>query len=159
MGTFMEYVDVCIANEEDAESVFGIRAEGTDVNSGKISRAGYEQVAKTLTERFGFAQAAVTLRESISASDNNWGAMLYREGTAYFSKTYAVRIIDRVGSGDSFAAGLIYGISSAMSPQETLEFAAAASCLKHSIEGDFNQVSVEEVKKLAGGDASGRVQR
>ena len=159
MGKLMEYVDICVANEEDAESVFAIRAEGTDVTSGKISRAGYERVAKTLTKRFGFAQTAITLRESISASDNNWGAMLYRDGTAYFSKTYAVRIVDRVGGGDSFAAGLIYGISSAMGPQETLEFATAASCLKHSIEGDFNQVSVEEVKKLAGGDASGRVQR
>jgi 2-dehydro-3-deoxygluconokinase len=159
MGKLMEYVDICIANEEDAEAVFAIRAEGTDVNSGKICHEGYEQVAKTLTERFGFAQTAITLRESISASDNNWGAMLYREGTGYFSKTYAVRIVDRVGGGDSFAAGLIYGISSAMGPRETLEFAAAASCLKHSIEGDFNQVSPEEVKKLAGGDASGRVQR
>jgi 2-dehydro-3-deoxygluconokinase len=159
MGKLMEYVGVCIANEEDAESVFGIHAEGTDVNSGKISRAGYEQVARALTERFGFTQTAITLRESISASDNNWGAMLYHGGTAYFSKTYAVRIVDRVGGGDSFAAGLIYGISSAMGPRETLEFAAAASCLKHSIEGDFNQVSPEEVKKLAGGDASGRVQR
>jgi 2-dehydro-3-deoxygluconokinase len=159
MGKLMEYVDICVANEEDAESVFAIRAEGTDVNSGKISRAGYERVAKTLTERFGFAQTAITLRESISASDNNWGAMLYRDGTAYFSKTYAVRVVDRVGGGDSFAAGLIYGINSAMGPRETLEFATAASCLKHSIEGDFNQVSVEEVKKLAGGDASGRVQR
>jgi hypothetical protein len=94
-----------------------------------------------------------------SANDNNWGAMLYRDGRAYFSKKYALRIVDRVGGGDSFAAGLIYGLNNAMGPQETLEFAVAASCLKHSIEGDFNQVSVEEVKKLAGGDASGRVQR
>jgi 2-dehydro-3-deoxygluconokinase len=159
LGKLMEYVDVCIANEEDAEAVFGIRAEGTDVNSGTISHEGYEQVAKALTERFGFNQVAITLRESISASDNNWGAMLYSGGTAYFSKKYAVRIVDRVGGGDSFAAGLIYGISNTMAPRETLEFATAASCLKHSIEGDFNQVSVAEVKKLAEGDASGRVQR
>ncbi|MDR2144037.1 MAG: sugar kinase [Treponema sp.] len=159
MEKFMEYVDICIANEEDAESVFGIRAGETDVNSGKISRAGYEQAAKTLTERFGFSQVAITLRESISASDNNWGAMLYREGIGYFSKKYAIHIVDRVGGGDSFAAGLIYGLANAMGPRETLEFAVAASCLKHSVEGDFNQVSVEEVTKLAGGDASGRVQR
>jgi 2-dehydro-3-deoxygluconokinase len=159
MEKLMEYVKVCIANEEDAESVFGIRAEGTDVGSGKISREGYEQVAKVLTDRFGFTQVAITLRESISASDNNWGAMLYRDGKTYVSKKYALRIVDRVGGGDSFAAGLIYGLNNAMGPQETLEFAVAASCLKHSIEGDFNQVSAEEVKKLAGGDASGRVQR
>ncbi|MDR2143021.1 MAG: sugar kinase [Treponema sp.] len=159
MEKLMEYVDICIANEEDAEAVFAVRAEGTDVNSGKIRPEGYERVAKTLTERFGFQQTAITLRESISASDNNWGAMLYRGGTGYFSKQYAVRVVDRVGGGDSFAAGLIYGLVNAMDPRETLEFAVAASCLKHSIEGDFNQVSVEEVKKLAGGDASGRVQR
>ncbi|MDR2210955.1 MAG: sugar kinase [Spirochaetaceae bacterium] len=159
MENLMEYADICIANEEDSESVFGIRAGDTDVHSGKISRAGYEQTAKTLTERFGFAQVAITLRESITASDNNWGAMLYRDGIAYFSKKYAVRIVDRVGGGDSFAAGLIYGLINAMAPQEALDFAAAASCLKHSVEGDFNQVSAEEVLKLAGGDASGRVQR
>jgi 2-dehydro-3-deoxygluconokinase len=159
MGKLMEYVNICIANEEDSEAVFGIRAEGTDVNSGRISHTGYEQVAKALTDRFGFTQVAITLRESISASDNNWGAMLYCGGTAYFSKKYAVRIVDRVGGGDSFAAGLIYGISNAMAPREALEFAVAASCLKHSIEGDFNQVSAAEVNNLAGGDASGRVQR
>ncbi|MDR1390608.1 MAG: sugar kinase [Treponema sp.] len=159
MEALMKYVDVCIANEEDAEQVFGIHAAGSDVASGKISRAGYEQAAKILTERFGFAKTAITLRESVSASDNNWGAMLYDNGTAYFSKQYAVRIVDRVGGGDSFAAGLVYGILNSMAPQENIEFAAAASCLKHSVEGDFNHVSVEEVKKLAKGDASGRVQR
>jgi len=159
MGGLMQYVDLCIANEEDASDVFGIHAEDSDISSGKISRAGYEQVARALTERFGFKQVAITLRESLSANDNNWAAMLYSGGTAYFSKKYAVRIVDRVGGGDSFGAGLIYGMLNKMSPQESLEFAVAASCLKHSIEGDFNQVSVDEVKKLAGGDASGRVQR
>jgi len=159
MGGLMQYVDLCIANEEDASDVFGIRAEGTDVSSGKISHAGYEQVAKALTDKFGFKQVAITLRESISANDNNWAAMLYSGGSVCYSKKYAVHIVDRVGGGDSFGAGLIYGLLNKMSPQESLEFAVAASCLKHSIEGDFNQVSVDEVQKLAGGDASGRVQR
>ncbi|GHV81939.1 hypothetical protein AGMMS49991_04970 [Spirochaetia bacterium] len=159
MGKLMPFVDVCIANEEDASDVFGIRAKNSDVNTGKINHEGYEEVAKALTNRFGFKKVAITLRESISANDNNWAAMLYTEGKSYFSKKYAVHIVDRVGGGDSFGAGLIYGTTAGFGPQETLEFAVAASCLKHSIEGDFNQVSVDEVKKLAGGDGSGRVQR
>jgi len=159
MGGLMKYVDLCIANEEDASDVFGIRVEDTDVSYGKITAAAYEQVAKALVERFGFKQVAVTLRESVSADDNNWAAMLYSGGNFYFSKKYAIHIVDRVGGGDSFGAGLIYGMLQKMPPGESLEFAVAASCLKHSIEGDFNQVSVDEVKKLASGDASGRVQR
>ncbi|MDR2053779.1 MAG: sugar kinase [Treponema sp.] len=159
MGGLMRYVDVCIANEEDAADVFGIRAEGSDVSGGRISREGYEGVAKALADRFAFKKVAITLRESLSASDNNWAAMLYEGGSFYFSKKYPVHIVDRVGGGDSFGAGLIYGSLRSLGPQETIEFAAAASCLKHSIEGDFNQVSVDEVRKLAGGDASGRVQR
>jgi len=159
MGNLMKYVDICIANEEDAFDVFKIRAKDTDVISGKISHAGYEQVAKTLTERFNFKQVAITLRESLSANDNNWAAMLLSDNSVYFSKKYAIHIVDRVGGGDSFAAGLIYGMLNNMNPQKSLEFAVAASCLKHTIEGDFNQVSVEEVIKLAQGDASGRVQR
>jgi 2-dehydro-3-deoxygluconokinase len=159
MGELVKYVDVCIANEEDASDVFGIKAGNTDINSGKISHEGYIEVAKALTSRFGFKQTAITLRESISANDNNWAAMLYDNGQAYFSKKYAVHIVDRVGGGDSFAAGLIYSLLNKSGPQESIEFATAASCLKHSIEGDFNLVSADEVKKLAGGDASGRVQR
>jgi 2-dehydro-3-deoxygluconokinase len=159
MGKLMPLVDICIANEEDAANVFGIHAQGTDVSSGTISREGYRGVAKALTDRFGFKTVAITLRESISANDNNWAAMLFTGGVSYFSKKYPVHIVDRVGGGDSFCAGIIYGTLQDYSPQETVEFAAAASCLKHSIEGDFNQVSVEEVQKLAGGDASGRVQR
>jgi 2-dehydro-3-deoxygluconokinase len=159
MGGLMSYVDVCVANEEDAADVFGIRADDTDITSGKINHAGYERVAKALTERFGFKKAAITLRESLSANDNNWAAMLYSGNAACFSKKYAVRIVDRVGGGDSFAAGLIYGMLNKMSDKDSLEFAVAASCLKHSIEGDFNQVSADEVRKLAGGDGSGRVQR
>jgi 2-dehydro-3-deoxygluconokinase len=159
MSGLMPYVDICIANEEDASDVFGINAPDTDIISGQINREGYEQVAKELTGRFGCKKAAITLRESISANDNNWAAMLYCDGESYFSKKYALHIVDRVGGGDSFAAGLIYGFMNNMGNQESLEFAVAASCLKHSIEGDLNQVSVEEVQKLAAGDASGRVQR
>ena len=159
MGKLMEYVDLCIANEEDSADVFGIKASGSDVTSGQISHDGYKEVALALIKRFGFKQAAITLRESISANDNNWGAMLCTGDNFYFSKKYAVHIVDRVGGGDSFGAGLIYANLHGMEPQAGLEFAVAASCLKHTIEGDFNLVSVDEVKKLAAGNASGRVQR
>lgn len=159
MAGLMEYVDVCIANEEDAADVFGIHAANTDVTTGKVNHAGYKDVAKKLVTRFGFKKVAITLRESISANDNNWAGMLYDGNEFYFSKKYSVHIVDRVGGGDSFGGGLIYATMNGYEPQEAIEFAAAASCLKHSIEGDFNQVSVDEVKKLAGGDASGRVQR
>jgi 2-dehydro-3-deoxygluconokinase len=159
MEGLMSYVDVCIANEEDAADVFGIRAKGSDVASGKLDHEGYKDVAKQLADRFNFKQVAITLRESLSANDNNWGAMLYDGREFYFSKKYAVHIVDRVGGGDSFGAGIIYGNLQGYSCQETLDFAVAASCLKHSIEGDFNMVQAEEVKKLSGGDASGRVQR
>ena len=159
MGKLCEYVDYCIANEEDAKDVFGIEADGTDIYGGKLNREGYISVAKKLTERFGFKGVAITLRESLSASDNNWSGMLYTGGEAYFSKKYAVHIVDRVGGGDSFGGGLIYSLMNGFEPQKTIEFAVAASCLKHSIEGDFNLVTVAEVASLAGGDASGRVQR
>ena len=158
MSQLMPYVDVLIGNEEDSEKVFGIKPEGQDVTTGKLNKAGYESVAKQLVEKFGFKKVALTLRESISASDNNWGAMIYN-GEAYYSKTYALRIVDRVGGGDSFSGGLIYGLENNMSDAESLEWAVAASALKHTIEGDFNRVSVEEVTRLAKGDASGRVQR
>jgi 2-dehydro-3-deoxygluconokinase len=159
MGKLMEYVDVCIANEEDAEKVFGIKADNTDITGGKLSHDGYKQVAEKLTQRFGFKAVAITLRESISASDNNWAAMLYKDGEFYFSKKYPIHIIDRVGGGDSFGGGLIYGMISGYSNQDALEFAVAASCLKHTIEGDHNHVTVSEVKTLMAGDGSGRVQR
>jgi len=159
MAGLMEHVDVCIANEEDAADVFGIHAANTDVTTGKVNHEGYKDVAKKLAERFGFKKVAITLRESISANDNNWAGMLYDGKEFYFSKKYSVHIVDRVGGGDSFGGGLIYATMNGFQPQEAIEFAAAASCLKHSIEGDFNQISVDEVKKLAGGDASGRVQR
>ncbi|MCB6993897.1 sugar kinase [bacterium 210820-DFI.6.37] len=159
MGQLMEYVDVCIANEEDAEKVFGIKAENTDVTGGKLDHSGYVSVARQLIDRFGFQYAAITLRTSISASDNRWAAMLSNGKEHLFSREYPVHIVDRVGGGDSFGAGLIYGLYTGMEMREALEFAVAASCLKHSIEGDFNRVTVEEVKTLMAGDGSGRVQR
>ena len=159
MGELCQYIDYCIANEEDAKDVFGIEADNTDIYTGKIDREGYVSVAKKLTDRFGFKGVAITLRESLSANDNNWSAMLYTDEKAYFSKKYAMHIVDRVGGGDSFGGGLIYSLLNNYDPQKTIEFAVAASCLKHSIEGDYNMVSKKEVETLAGGDASGRVQR
>ena len=160
MAELMPYVDLCIANEEDASDVFGITSSGTDVTSGHLNHDGYIDVAKQLIARFGFKYVAITLRESHSAIHNDWSAMLYDGTEAYFSKRYAIRnIVDRVGGGDSFGAGLIYGFLSGKGKQDSLEFAVAASCLKHSVEGDFNLVGVAEVQALAGGDASGRVQR
>lgn len=153
------YVDYCIANEEDAKDVFGIEADNTDINTGKLDRNGYISVAKKLTEKFNFKGVAITLRESLSANDNNWSGMLYANGEAHFSKKYAMHIVDRVGGGDSFGGGLIYSLLSGYDARKAIEFAVAASCLKHSIEGDYNMVSVSEVEALANGNASGRVQR
>jgi len=159
MAKLCEYVDVCIANEEDASDVFGIKASDTDLYAGKVNHEGYKEVAKKLADRFGFKKVAITLRSSISANDNDWAAMLYDGSEYYFSKTYHMHIVDRVGGGDSFGGGLIYSQLNGYGPQESIEFAVAASCLKHSVEGDYNLVSVAEVKTLAGGDGSGRVQR
>ncbi len=159
MAELMPYVDVCIANEEDASDVFGIKAENTDIEGGKIDGEGYKEVAKKLKDRFGFSYVAITLRSSISANDNDWAAMLYDGKDCYFSRKYHMHIVDRVGGGDSFGAGLIYAMLDGRDAQGIIEFAVAASCLKHSIEGDYNMVSVAEVESLAGGNASGRVQR
>ncbi len=159
MSKLMPYVDVCISNEEDAKDVFGIEAENTDIDSGKLSHEGDISVAKQLTERLGFEKVAITLRGSLSANDNDWAGMLYADGEAYFSPTYRVHIVDRVGGGDSFGGGLIYSLISGYEPQKAIDFAVAASCLKHSIEHDFNLMSVAEVQSLASGNASGRVQR
>ena len=134
MTDLCQYVDVCIANEEDAKDVFGIEAENTDITGGKLSHDGYKDVAKQLSERFNLPTVAITLRSSLSASDNNWAAMLYVGGEAIFSKKYAVHIVDRVGGGDSFGAGLIYALLSDYSSSSAIEFAVAASALKHSIE-------------------------
>ncbi|MBE7087544.1 MAG: sugar kinase [Clostridiales bacterium] len=159
MGEVCKYVDYCIANEEDAKDVFNIEADNTDIEGGKLNHEGYVSVAKQLTERFNFKGVAITLRESLSANDNNWSAMLYTDEKAYFSKKYTMHIVDRVGGGDSFGAGLIYSLINGFDSQKAIEFAVAASCLKHSIEGDYNMVSVQEVETLMNGNASGRVQR
>lgn len=159
MEQLMQYVDVLIANEEDAEKVFGIHADATDVTSGDLNKEGYKDVAKKLVDRFGFKKVAITLRESITANDNNWGAMIYDGKDFAFSKTYPVHIVDRVGGGDSFGGGLIYAELENYSLQDSIEFAVAASCLKHTIETDFNHATLDEVKSLMKGDGSGRVQR
>lgn len=159
MGELCRYIDYCIANEEDAKDVFGIEADNSDIDGGKLDRNGYISVAKKLAEKFGFQGVAITLRESKSANDNDWSGMFYDGKDAYFSKKYSMHIVDRVGGGDSFGGGLIYSLLSGFEPQKTIDFAVAASCLKHSIEGDYNLVSLSEVLALAGGNASGRVQR
>jgi 2-dehydro-3-deoxygluconokinase len=159
MSGLMEHVDICIANEEDAEKVFGVKAGGADVTGGKIDHSRYVEVATKLTERFKFQGVAITLRESFSASHNGWSGLYFTEGKAHFSKRYDIQIVDRVGGGDSFAAGLIYALGKKKGPQEAIEFAVAASCLKHSISGDFNLVKLAEVEALLAGDGSGRVQR
>lgn len=159
MTELMKYVDIVIANEEDASDVFGITAPG-DVTKGEVSGKGYVAVAKELISRFGLEYAAITLRGSISASDNRWSAVLVsKDSEVYSAKEYVVHIVDRVGGGDSFGAGLIYGLNNFDDPQQAVEFAAAASCLKQTIEGDFNMVTVDEVTRLAAGDGSGRISR
>jgi len=159
MTELVKYCDLIIANEEDAEKVFGIKAAESEITEGKLSDDGYKMVAKELYDRFNPKYVAITLRESYSASDNGWSGMLFDGRNYYKSKKYDIHIVDRVGGGDSFGGGLIYGLASGMDNQSALEFAVAASCLKHTVEGDFNAMSVEEVITLMKGDASGRVQR
>ncbi len=159
MSGLAPHVDFCIANEEDAEKVFGIKAEGTEVEAGQIDHTRYLEVAEKLTTRFGFQGVAITLRESFSASRNGWSALFYNGGKGHFSRRYEIEIVDRVGGGDSFAGGLIYAMQSGRSASEAVEFAVAASALKHSISGDYNLVSLKEVETLVAGDGSGRVQR
>lgn len=159
MEKLLEYVDVLIANEEDAADVLDIHASNTDIISGKLDREGYIEVADKISKKYNIGTVTITLRESISASDNDWSALLYRDGKAYFSKKYHIHIVDRVGGGDSFGAGLIYSMNSGFDPQKTIEFAAAASCLKQTIELDVNLSKPSDVLALVGGDGSGRVQR
>ena len=159
MTSLMQYVDVCIGNEEDAEKVLGFKPGNTDVTSGELELAGYKDIFLQMKEAFGFKYIVTTLRESHSASDNGWSAMIYDGKEFYSSKKYDVRIVDRVGGGDSFAGGLICGLLDGKDQGAALEFAVAASALKHTIPGDANLVTREEVEVLAGGDASGRVQR
>ncbi len=164
MGRLMEYVDIVIGNEEDAAKVFGITAGGTQVDSGKLDVTAYREVTKELIRRFDLQMAAITLRQSHSASDNTWSACLCdgRTGNGehfYLSTEYPIHIVDRVGGGDAFAAGLIYALISGQDVHAALEFGVAASCLKHSIKGDFNLVSAAEVEALAAGNTSGRIKR
>lgn len=161
MKQLMPFVDVCIANEEDADRVLGIRCKNTDVDAGEINKNGYRSVASRICDAYGCKYAAVTMRASFSASDNDWSALLYdaRSRQAHFSKKYRIHIVDRVGGGDSFSAGVIYGLMTGMGAADTVEFATAASCLKQTMEGDYNRISVEEVKALADGNGNGRIQR
>ena len=161
MAKLVPYVDVLIANEADAADVFGIVGKGSDVEKGKLNKEGYVSVAEQLVKRFGCKKVAITLRTSLSASDNLWAGMLYDAKTAKaaFSTEYKVHIVDRVGGGDAFGGGLIYALASGKGTQAAIEFAVAASCLKHAIEHDFNLVSVKEVETLAAGNGTGRVQR
>lgn len=185
MTRILPLVDVCICNEEDAEKVLGLKASGSDINTGELDKASYVDIAKQICSSYGCKYVATTLRRSYSASVNGWSAMLYSSqtahkadsvdtnedagnsgadgkasnGQAFFSREYDIQLVDRVGGGDSFAAGLIYGLSTGMKPQDTIEFATAASCLKQTIEGDFNRCSVADVKGLLKSGGSGRVQR
>ena len=161
MAELVPYVDVLIANEADAADVFGIVGEGSDVESGKLNKEGYVSVAEQLVERFGVKKVAITLRTSLSAFDNLWAGVLYDAATknACFSTEYKVHIVDRVGGGDSFGGGLIYALIAGKDTQGAIDFAVAASCLKHSIEHDFNLVKVKDVEALAAGNGTGRVQR
>jgi 2-dehydro-3-deoxygluconokinase len=161
MEGLVEHVDVAIGNEEDADKVFGIKPEGVDVEAGHLDAAAYESVCTQLMERFPKMQkCAITLRSSISASHNNWSGVLYDGDTLHQANEYQItHIVDRVGGGDSFCAGLVYGLLSGKPDAEALEYAVAASCLKHTIYGDFNLSTVDEVEALAGGPGTGRVQR
>ncbi len=160
MSELISYVDVCICNEEDAKDIFNISAPQSDVTKGEVDLSGYEQVARTLAEKYKIDKVAITLRHSYSASHNGWQALLLDQDQCYVSTKYdIIPIVDRVGGGDSFGAGLIYSLIMGKDPKEAIEFAVAASALKHTIHGDFNLVSKEEVEKLAQGNASGRVER
>jgi 2-dehydro-3-deoxygluconokinase len=161
MGPMMRDVDVVIANEEDLQSVLGVHVPGTDVTAGQLNLQGFRQAAEQVTRDFGPPQVAITLRESLSASDNGWSAVFWdaKRKALHQSQRYSVRLVDRIGGGDSFAAGLIYGLLTGRGEEQALRFAVAASALKQTIPGDFNRVTAQEVEALAGGDASGRVQR
>lgn len=159
MTRLMQYVDVCIGNEEDAEKCLGFKPGKTNVLSGDLQMEGYKDIFEKMRDRFGFKYIATSLRESYSASDNGWSALAYDGKEFYHSKKYEVRIVDRVGGGDSFSGGFIHGMLKYGDFKKALEFAVAASALKHTIPGDFNLVSEGEVETLMNGDASGRVQR
>ena len=159
MRPLMKYVDVCIVNEEDAQLCLGFKPDA-DVEGGKTDAEGYYGIFQGMMKEFGFKYVVSTLRESFSATHNGWKALIYDGKEFYQSKHYDIMpIIDRVGGGDSFSGGLIHGLLTKETQGEALEFAVAASALKHTIPGDFNLVSADEVESLAGGNANGRVQR
>ncbi|MFU8859690.1 MAG: PfkB family carbohydrate kinase [Cyclonatronaceae bacterium] len=162
MRPLMEYVDVCIANEEDAQKSLGYQAGSTNVEGAHLDEAGYDTLIRSLKKEYGFKTVAITLRESFSATHNGWSAMLHDDAGCsepVRSTRYDITIVDRVGGGDSFASGLIYGLLTKPDSREALEFAVAASCLKHTIPGDFNLVCSDEVEKLMKSGGSGRVER
>lgn len=159
MRPLMAYVDVCIGNEEDADHVLGFKPSNTDVSKGELSIDSFKIIFDEMQEQFGFKYIVSSLRESHSASDNGWSGIISDGDQFYHSKSYDIRIVDRVGAGDSFASGIIYGLVTGMSTKDSLEFGVAASALKHTIFGDFNLVSKDEVMTLVNGEASGRVQR
>lgn len=146
MSELFEFVDICIANEEDVQNVFGLQGS-------------YEELAQKIIQRFSCKLVAFTLRESFSADKNIWSSLLFSKTESFKSEKYEIQIVDRVGAGDSFSGALIYALLNDYSNQNSLEFATAASCLKHSIHGDFNQVTVDEVLSLMNGNANGRIQR
>jgi 2-dehydro-3-deoxygluconokinase len=159
MTKLCQFVDVCIGNEEDADTTLGFKAAHTDITKGELNLDGYKDVFRQMKEKFGFKFIASSLRESHSASDNGWSALVYDGKEFHHTKRYNVRIVDRVGSGDSFASGLIFGLVTGMSMPDAAEFGVAASAIKHTIPGDLNHATLAEVKDLMKGDASGRVQR
>lgn len=161
MKKLAKYIDVCIANEEDADKVLGIKAENTNVNKGEIDKTKYLSVAREIVNRYGCKYVAISLRESFNASNNGWSGMIYDalNEKCFYSEKYLIRLVDRVGGGDSFAAGIIYGLTNKMKVQDVIDFAVAASCLKQTIEGDYNRTSVDEVFNLVNSKGTGRVQR
>ncbi len=161
MSSLMPYVDVCIGNEEDADMVLGIKPDGVDIENGIISREAYYNIAQKINKRFGCDIVAFTLRNSFSASINGWSGILYsaQKNSVYYSKEYDIHIVDRVGGGDSFTGALIYSLLSKYDFQDVIDFAVAASCLKQTIEGDFNRATIEDIKKLVNSNGNGRVER
>lgn len=159
MSNLMNFVDVCIINEEDANDVFGISAKNSDVAKGTLNHKGYIEVAQEIVNRFGCKYVGITLRGSISASVNEWSGLLFDGEKAYFGPKFTIQLVDRVGGGDSFGGGLIYSLINKKPLQDAIDFAVSASCLKQTMEQDFNLVSVEEVERLVGGNTSGRVVR
>ena len=160
MTALLEYVDILFTNEEEVETVLGIKAKGTDVAAGKLDQVGYQDVARRLCEKFALQYVSITLRGSVSATINDWSGMIFDGNKFYHSKEYHIdHIVDRIGGGDAFSSGIIYGLLTGMPLQETVDFAAAASCLKHTIHRDFNLVTLEEVRALMQGGGGGRIQR